>query len=124
MDDQCALVYGVNNTWIAFIDADEFFDTPGEETIEDILHDLEETRPDVGALGVNWETHTSSGLRYHVDSVRKSYLECIYDDPEHDGAGSDSKHIKSIVRTDAYVSPSEYNISILLSGGGEVKGLD
>lgn len=113
MDDQCAYVWGVNNTWIAFIDADEYFDTVGTEKIEDILHELEATRPDVGALGVNWEMHTSSHLRYHVDNVRQSYLECIYDDPEHNGEGSDAKHIKSIVRTDAYLSPSKYIIVLL-----------
>lgn len=107
-DNECAHVYGVNNTWIAYIDADEFFDTPSGESMEAILRDFEMQRPEVGALGVNWEIHTSAHQRYHVDSVRKTYLECIYDDPEHSGEGSDSKHIKSIVRTDAYVNPSKY----------------
>lgn len=107
----------MNNTWLAFIDVDEFFDTPGTETIQEILYELETTRPDVGALGVNWETHTSGHMRYHVDSVRQSYLECIYDDPENDGEHTDSKHIKSIVRTDAYLSPSEYIVMLFLSNG-------
>lgn len=103
-------MFGVNNTWIAYIDADEFLDTPGGETIESILRGFETERPEVGALGVNWEMHTSSHQRYHADSVRKTYLECIYDDPDHNGEGSDSKHIKSIVRTDAYVNPGEFSL--------------
>lgn len=98
---------GVNNTWIAFIDADEFLDTPGNENMETILRDLETTRPDVGALAVNWAIHTSSGQREHAESTRKTYLECIFDDPENDGIGSGNRHIKSIVRADAYVSTSK-----------------
>lgn len=99
----------MNNTWIAYIDADEFFDTPNNETIEEILRDFEATRPEVGALGVNWQMHSSNHQLYHVDSVRKTYLECIFDDPEHNGEEGGNKHVKSIVRVDAYgdAGPSE-----------------
>lgn len=38
---------------MAYIDADEFLDTPGGETVEEILREFEETRPEVGAVGVN-----------------------------------------------------------------------
>ncbi|CAN8097751.1 unnamed protein product [Discula destructiva] len=105
MDNACAHTYGVNNTWIAFINADEFLDTPGDETLEDILRNLEATQPDAGALGINWAVHTSSHQLTHVESVRKTYLECVWDDPDHDGEGSESKYFKSIVRQDAYENP-------------------
>lgn len=51
--------------------------------------------------------HTSNHQLKHVESSRQTYLECIFDDVEHNGEKSDSKHIKSIVRTDAYQHPSE-----------------
>lgn len=105
--NHCAYTYGVNNTWIAFIDADEFFDTPNNETIEEILRDLEETQPKAGALGVNWQMHSSNHQLYHAESVRKTFLECIFDDPEHNGEEGGNKHVKSIVRVDAYSSPSK-----------------
>lgn len=98
----------MNNTWIAFIDADEFFDTPGNETIEEILRELEETRPEAGALGVNWQMHSSNHQLYHAESVRKTFLECIFDDPEHNGEEGGNKHVKSIVRVDAYSNPSKH----------------
>lgn len=37
-----------------------------------------------------------------ADSTRKTYTECIFDDPEHNGEASDNKHVKSVVRLDAY----------------------
>ncbi|CAN8101696.1 unnamed protein product [Discula destructiva] len=104
--DICAFEMGVNNTWIAFIDADEFLDTPGGDTIETILRDLETGRSDVGALGVNWAMHTSSNQILHTEPARKMYLECVTDDPEHNGASSGNRHVKSIVRSDAYISPA------------------
>ncbi len=102
--NDCAHVHGVNNTWLAFIDADEFFDTPGPESLEQILRQLEPLRH-IGALGVNWQMHTSNGRLTRADSVRKAYTECIYDDPEHNGQNTDNRHIKSIVRTAAYGAP-------------------
>lgn len=85
---------------------------PGGETIEEILRDFEETRPDVGALGVNWQMHTSNHQLYRAKSIRKTYLECIFDDPDHNGEEGGNKHVKSIVRTDAYGAqgPSKYLI--------------
>lgn len=51
--NHCAKYHGGNHTWMAFIDADEFIDTPGEESLQDILHEIETSQPDVGALGVS-----------------------------------------------------------------------
>lgn len=50
--NDCAMQHGENHTWMAFIDADEFIDTPGEESLQDILRDVETSQPEAGALGV------------------------------------------------------------------------
>ncbi|KAK7924063.1 hypothetical protein PG985_006117 [Apiospora marii] len=75
-----------------------------KETLESILRELEPL-PHVGALGVNWQMHTSNGRLTRAESVRAAYTECIYDDPAHRGEGSDNKHIKSIVRVRDYERP-------------------
>ncbi|KAK8049914.1 hypothetical protein PG994_011644 [Apiospora phragmitis] len=75
-----------------------------QESSESILRELEPL-PHVGALGVNWQMHTSNGRLTRADSVRAAYTECIYDDPAHRGEGSDNKHIKSIVRVRDYDRP-------------------
>lgn len=106
LDNHCAFKYGVNNTWLAFIDVDEFFDLPGGETLEEILKSLEK-EPNVGALGVNWAMHSSSNQRYRADSIRQTYLECITDDDTKSGGQPGNKHVKSIVRQKAYSSPSK-----------------
>jgi hypothetical protein len=113
MYDECADSYGGSHTWLAFIDADEFFDTPGGERLEDVLRDLEDV-DEVGALGVNWQMHTSNGQLQRMPSVRGAYSQCIYDDPDHDGEASDNKHIKSIVRARDYagpVNPHKFNLA-------------
>ncbi|KAK7970351.1 hypothetical protein PG996_001218 [Apiospora saccharicola] len=74
------------------------------ETLESILRELEPV-PHVGALGVNWQMHTSNGRLTRAESVRAAYTECIYDDPANQGEGSDNKHIKSIVRVRDYERP-------------------
>ncbi|ETS79990.1 hypothetical protein PFICI_07519 [Pestalotiopsis fici W106-1] len=106
MYDDCARVHAVasgrHHTWLAFIDADEFLDTPGGESLVGVLQSFEATRDDVGALAVNWQMHTSNGLLRRAASVRWSYTHCIYDDAGHGGAGSDNRHVKSIVRVRDY----------------------
>lgn len=96
---------------MAYIDADEFLDTPGEETVEEILREFEETRPDVGAVGVNWQLHTSNHQILRAESSRQTYLECISDGDENMGENG-NKHVKSFVRTDAYVSPRKFRHSL------------
>lgn len=117
--DLCASTYGVNNTWIAYIDADEFFDTPGGETMDGILKGLEPLSH-IGALGVNWQMHTSSGRLTRAESVRAEYTECIYDDVEHNGDGSDNKHIKTIVKTANYggaINPHQFGTKDSITAG-------
>ncbi|GAM88319.1 hypothetical protein ANO11243_063520 [Dothideomycetidae sp. 11243] len=109
----CGKVWAVNNTWVAFIDTDEFLWLHENESLESMLRQLTETRPEVGALGVNWMIHTSSNVRYRAPSCREAFLECIWDDPEQNGMSSDNKHIKSIVRADSFgtmINPHKFNL--------------
>ncbi|KAI4596510.1 hypothetical protein KJ359_005264 [Pestalotiopsis sp. 9143b] len=107
MYDDCAKVHAKKrqHTWLAFIDADEFLDTPSGESLVDILRELEATRDDAGALAVNWQIHTSNGLLKRPASARWAYTHCIYDNPQDDGERSDNRHVKSIVRARDYGGP-------------------
>lgn len=104
--NDCNNIYGVNHTWIAYIDTDEFIDMPSGESLEAVLRDLDENRSsDVGALGINWQMHTSNGQLHRQESVRTAYTQCIYDDPDHNGDGSDNRHVKSIVKVRDFAGP-------------------
>jgi hypothetical protein len=108
--DECIEKWGEKHTWMAFIDADEFFDNPGKESIQDVLRTFEDD-PNVGAVGVNWQMHTSNGRITRAQSVLAGYTECIFDDEENQGQGSDNQHVKSIVKTQLYghaVSPHNF----------------
>ena len=58
---KCFEMYSSRHRWIAFIDADEFIDTPGNETLREILESFD---PDdhVGALGMNVSNNTATSL--------------------------------------------------------------
>ncbi|KAE8440502.1 hypothetical protein EG329_007419 [Mollisiaceae sp. DMI_Dod_QoI] len=111
--DNCLQERGQLHHWIAFFDADEFLEvTSPNETFREILEGFEK-HDDVGALGVNWRMHTSSGLLTRPDSARKAFTTCIYDDQENDGASSDNRHIKSIVRpskTASHFNPHKFRL--------------
>jgi hypothetical protein len=53
---------------------------------------------------MNWRIHSSNGRLTRAASVLSAYTTCIFDDPEHNGEGTDNQHIKSIVRTSVYES--------------------
>ncbi|KAL2069136.1 hypothetical protein VTL71DRAFT_15474 [Oculimacula yallundae] len=93
----CIERYRERHTWIAFIDGDEFLETPGKETLGEVLKSFEDDDT-VGAIGINWRMHSSSGLKTRPESVRKSFTSCIYDDLAHNGDDSANSHIKSIVK--------------------------
>jgi hypothetical protein len=104
----CARLYGSQHTWMAFIDADEFFETGANETLPSILREFDKPRH-VGALGVNWRIHSSANLTKRPDSMRRSFTRCV-DDPEvlppsHLPAYKDNRLIKSIVKTSAFERP-------------------
>jgi hypothetical protein len=77
--DECARLYGSRHTWLVFIDADGFIETKSNESLRSILREFDEI-DSVGALGVNWRIHTSSGLLARPASARKSFTTCIIDD--------------------------------------------
>ncbi len=115
--DDCAVNYGVNNTWLAFIDADEFFDLPGGQTLDELLRQMEPLLH-IGSLGVNWKVHTSNGRLTPAKSVRKADTKCVDNDPENNGLNSYNKYVKSIVRRKFYEgSMSPHNFR---TGNGSV----
>lgn len=93
---------------MAYIDADEFFETRDGETLPSILREFEDVEG-VGALGVNWRLHSSSGLLTRPDSMRQSFTTCV-GDPEvlpiaNLPVYKDNRLIKSIVRTSFFEKP-------------------
>jgi len=104
---------------MAFIDSDEFFETPGNETLRQILTKLD-ANPKVGALGVNWQMHTSSGLLKRPKSARKSFVHCLWDDPENGGVNSNNTHVKSIVKIEKALRPHNPHLWVLKDGAQTV----
>lgn len=102
---RCLQTHRAKHTWMAFIDVDEFIEmTAGNETLQDLLHELEK-HEDIGALAMNWRMHTSSGLKTRPESARKAFVDCTWDDEEHNGQTSHNRHVKSIVRMSKAESP-------------------
>jgi hypothetical protein len=91
--NRCLEKWGHLHTWMAFIDGDEFLEMTSPETFPQFLESFEHI-PHVGALAINWRMHTSSGILTRPESVRKAFVDCIWD-----GADSNNTHVKSIVRT-------------------------
>ncbi|TVY26166.1 Glycosyltransferase family 92 protein [Lachnellula hyalina] len=111
---QCAEWHGTNHTWMAFIDVDEFLEaTSKKETVNDVLKSFD-SDDRVGALGVNWKTHTSQGLLKRPESCRKAFTTCLVDTPkELYGGTDDNHHIKSIVKMslfDSCLNPHKFNL--------------
>ncbi|PHH61943.1 hypothetical protein CDD81_7692 [Ophiocordyceps australis] len=90
-----------HHTWMAFLDADEFLDTPGPESLRAILSAFEPVTS-IGAVAINWHVHSSSGHLVRQPSVRGAYTQCLIDDDGEDGWLN--RYVKSIVRLAAYKS--------------------
>ena len=106
---ECARLYGSQHTWMAFVDADEFFEARKEgETLTSILREFGE-RDEIGALGVNWRLHSSANLTKRPDSMRKGFTSCVGDPevlpldqlPDY----KDNRLIKSVVKTALFEKP-------------------
>jgi hypothetical protein len=122
LDDRCIKVHGANHTWMGFIDADEFIETRGNNTLRGMLNELD-AHPDVGALAINWRIHTSAGLLERPDSSRKGFTECIGDVPAEDGSDwMDNKGVKSIVKVKSYKAPPMNPHQFYLYGGQKTVG--
>ncbi len=111
--------FGAKHKWMAFLDGGEFLETTGNETLKEILTKFGEDNG-IGALGVNWRMHTSSGLLKRPESARKSFVECIWDDEENGGRNSNNTHVKSIVRTDKAIGPFNPHLWTLKYGARTV----
>ncbi|CAK7563875.1 MAG: hypothetical protein SEPTF4163_001755 [Sporothrix epigloea] len=103
----------VNTTWMAFIDADEYIDAPGPQTLREILEDFSRIEA-IGGVSLNWRIHTSNGHLTRQPSTIAAYTECIYDDPEHNGNHTNNQHVKSIVKVNLFKQPRDPHSFFLL----------
>lgn len=93
----CVHKYGSKHSWIGFLDVDEFLEMTGNETLSEFLRGWA-TNDTVGALSVNWKTHSSAGLLTRpAAGARKSFNRCIVDDPK-----NDNLKVKTFTRTDLF----------------------
>ncbi|KAI9641830.1 hypothetical protein NHQ30_009690 [Ciborinia camelliae] len=95
--DICVDKYRSNHTWMAFLDADEYLEMTGKENLNQFL-ELYEKDKHVGAMYVSWQTHSSAGLLKRAKSVRKTYIDCIWDGEGHNVLG------KTIAKLSLYAS--------------------
>jgi len=96
----CAREFAVNNTWVAFFDADEFLVFRGDfegSHVLDFLH--ENFDDDVGQVGFNWYLFGTSGQQVYEP---KPVLKRFQFRKEHG-----NEHVKSIVRRKAYKTEIE-----------------
>ncbi|KAF8858994.1 hypothetical protein BDZ45DRAFT_742807 [Acephala macrosclerotiorum] len=116
---ECQRLYGSLHSWIAFIDADEFFEARGGETLPSILREFDKDES-VGALGVNWRLHSSANLTTRPKSMRQSFTTCPVDPeviPEGEIQGwKDNRLIKSIVKTALFEKPLTPHLFQTLNG--------
>ncbi|CAK7220629.1 hypothetical protein SBRCBS47491_004253 [Sporothrix bragantina] len=105
----------VDTTWMAFIDADEYIDAPGPQTLREVLEDFSRIEA-IGSVALNWRIHSSNGHLTRQPSTIAAYTECIYDDPEHNGNGTNNRHVKSIVKVDLFKQPRDPHSFYLLPG--------
>ena len=96
---RCTEQYGKLHSWVAFLDGDEFLETPGNETRRNILEGFKGGDA-VGALAVNGKMHSSSGLLTRPEAMRKSFVRRVWDDLDNWRKTSDNRHMKVVVRTD------------------------
>ena len=111
---ECLKLYGDKHKWIAFIDADEYLEVRGNETLRDILRPYDNDTS-VGAFAVNWQIHTSGGLLKRPPSARKGFTRCIQDqDPNHPvNVGTENEHIKVIVKPAFALKPDVHKFALV-----------
>ena len=107
----CADTYRQNHTWMAFIDADEYLEMTGGETLNDMLKGFEKDEH-IGALGVSWRTHSSNGHNTRPPSCRKAFTDCIGEY----GEGGDNQMFKSIARLKNHAGHSNVHMVHLSEG--------
>lgn len=95
----CVEKYRSNHTWMAFLDADEYLEMTGKENLNQFLEKFENDKR-VGAVYPSWMTHSSAGLLKRAKSVRKAYIDCIWDGEGHNVLG------KTIAKLSLYAGPN------------------
>ncbi|KAB8294784.1 hypothetical protein EYC80_006746 [Monilinia laxa] len=95
----CVEKYRSNHTWMAFLDADEYLEMTGKEDLNQFLEKFENDKR-VGAVYPSWMTHSSAGLLKRPKSVRKAYIDCIWDGEGHNVLG------KTIAKLSLYTGPN------------------
>ncbi|KFY00794.1 hypothetical protein V490_01197 [Pseudogymnoascus sp. VKM F-3557] len=104
--NDCLRLFGHKHKWMAFIDADEYLQVHGNETLRDVLKPYDDDAT-VGAFAINWQIHNSGGLLTRPPSARKGFTRCIEDqDPNHPpNVGTENEHIKVIVKPPLSTGP-------------------
>lgn len=116
----CVEKYRTNHTWMAFMDADEYLEMTGGETLNQFLEGYERDKH-VGAVAVSWQTHSSSGVLKRPKSCRKAYVDCIWDGNGHNYMYKsiarlsllDHTHrVHQIISTDGAVTVDEHGMEV------------
>ncbi|KFY03587.1 hypothetical protein O988_01384 [Pseudogymnoascus sp. VKM F-3808] len=109
----CLKLFGDRHKWMAFIDADEYLEVRGNETLRSILAPYDDD-DSVGAFAVNWQIHTSGGLLRRPPSARKGFTRCIEDqDPNHSpDVGTENEHIKVLVKPSYAAKPDVHKFEL------------
>lgn len=116
--DECQRLFGHKHKWLAYLDADEFLEVKAPHTLLSLLEPLENNAT-VGALAVNWVMHGWGNKETRpVEGVRKGFTSCMTDPPKDLGfdKGTGNQHIKVIVKTDSFLSPSSPHRMNLIEG--------
>lgn len=117
LNDECNRRWGQYHDWIAYFDVDEYIGILTEETLQDVLQPFLED-PTVGAVALNWWTHTANGHIHSQPSTRRAYTECMTDRAAADeipelGDTALNEFIKSMVKPSLYngnrASPHDFN---------------
>ncbi|PQE05061.1 hypothetical protein CJF30_00004852 [Rutstroemia sp. NJR-2017a BBW] len=109
---RCVEQHRNNHTWMAFLDADEYLEMTGGETLNQFLEEKEkEKEKTVGTVVVSWQTHSSSGVLKRPTSCRKAFVDCIWD-----GDGGHNQWYKSIARLSLFSHPNSVHQMVPIDG--------
>jgi hypothetical protein len=93
--EHCLNGPGRECTWIAVIDGDEFIVPKKHDNIPDFINALLRRDPTIGQIGINWVVFGDN----HLDNYTPAFL---IDRFRMCHAGPQDKHVKCLVRTEAF----------------------
>ena len=109
---ECIDHHREKHNWMGFLDADEFIEMTGNETLAEFLGTFELDNR-IGAVAMNWVLHTSAGLlKRPTTTSRKAYHKCIIDNPD-----NDNRLVKSWVKTMAFKRMFHVHCMAEMEGG-------